>query len=230
MELVVEGLIMTQLEWNLQEIFINSQSFYDEIEYIKKLIKNIKQYENVELDPTLLLKILDKKWKIKELSNKVLIYGSLKYYKNINDDECIELKKVAENFNNEVNAILNFIDRKILALGFEKVFRFIALNPQLEMYKLSLHNLFRLEEHIPKNEINQKIKENSDIINEKLSIYNNLLRDIEYGNINIDGEEVKITSSNFKKYISSRDRKIRRQTYFVVNEAFQKEKNILRVY
>ena len=226
---------MTKLEWNLQEIFANNQTFYDEINNVKQLLEDIKKYEEAELNSTLLLKLLDKKWKIKEISNNILIYGSLMYYKNVNDDECIELKRVAETFNNDVNTILKFIDRKILDLGFGKVSSFIVENPKLEIYKLSLHNLFRLQEHIQLDEINQKIKENSDSINEQLSIYNNLLRDIKYESINVDGEEVKITSSNFAKYISSRDRETRKQTYFVVNNAFQKEKdnfaNILnRIY
>lgn len=226
---------MTKLEWNLQEIFANNQTFYDEINNVKQLLEDIKKYEEAELNSTLLLKLLDKKWKIKEISNNILIYGSLMYYKNVNDEECIELKRVAETFNNDVNTILKFIDRKILDLGFVKVSSFIVENPKLEIYKLSLHNLFRLQEHIQLDEINQKIKENSDSINEQLSIYNNLLRDIKYESINVDGEEVKITSSNFAKYISSRDRETRKQTYFVVNNAFQKEKdnfaNILnRIY
>lgn len=216
---------MTKLEWNLQEMFANNQSFYDEINNVKQLLEDIKKYEEAELNSTLLLKLLDKKWEIKEISNNILIYGSLMYYKNVNNNECIELKKIAESFNNDVNTILKFIDRKILALGFKKVSSFIVENPKLEIYKLSLHNLFRLEEHIQPDEISQKIKENCDSINEQLSIYNNLLRDIEYGIINVDGEKTKITSSNFAKYISSRDRDTRKQTYYVVNNAFQKEKD-----
>lgn len=216
---------MTKFEWNLQEMFANNQSFYDEINNVKQLLEDIKKYEEAELNSTLLLKLLDKKWKIKEISNNILIYGSLMYYKNVNDNECIELKKIAESFNNDVNTILKFIDRKILALGFKKVSSFIVENPKLEIYKLSLHNLFRLEEHIQPDEINQKIKENCDSINEQLSIYNNLLRDIEYGIINENGEKIKITSSNFAKYISSRNQDTRKQTYYVVNNAFQKEKD-----
>ena len=216
---------MTKFEWNLQEMFANNQSFYDEINNVKQLLEDIKKYEEAELNSTLLLKLLDKKWKIKEISNNILIYGSLMYYKNVNDIECIELKKIAESFNNDVNTILKFIDRKILALGLKKVSSFIVENPKLEIYKLSLHNLFRLEEHIQPDEINQKIKENCDSINEQLSIYNNLLRDIEYGIINEDGEKIKITSSNFAKYISSRNQDTRKQTYYVVNNAFQKEKD-----
>lgn len=216
---------MTKFEWNLQEMFYNNQSFYDEINNVKQLLEDIKKYEEAELNSTLLLKLLDKKWEIKEISNNILIYGSLMYYKNVNDNECIELKKIAESFNNDVNTILKFIDRKILALGFKKVSSFIVENPKLEIYKLSLHNLFRLEEHIQPDEINQKIKENCDSINEQLSIYNNLLRDIEYGIINENGEKIKITSSNFAKYISSRNQDTRKQTYYVVNNAFQKEKD-----
>ena len=216
---------MTKLEWKLQGIFDSNRSFYDEISNVKQLLDDIKKYEEVELDSVLLLTLLDKKWKIKEISNNILIYGSLMYYKNVNDDECIELKRVAESFNNDVNTILKFIDRKILDLGLTKVSNFIVENPKLEIYKLSLYNLFRLEEHIQTDEINQKIKNNSDSINEQLEIYNNLLRDIEYGIINVNGKEVKITSSNFAKYISSRNRNTRKQTYFIVNNAFQKEKN-----
>ncbi len=223
--MIFEGITTTKLEWNLQEIFDNTHLFYDEINNVKQLLEDIKKYENAELDSTLLLDLLDKKWKIKEIINNILIYGSLMYYKNVNDDEFIKLKSVAESFNNDVNTKLKFIDRKILSLGLEKVSSFINENPKLELYKLSLHNLFRLEEHIQSDEINQKIKENNDGINEQLSIYNNLLRDIEYGIIDVDGEEVKITSFNFVKYISSRDRDTRKQTYYVVNNAFQKEKD-----
>ena len=216
---------MNKLQWNLQEIFTDNHSFYQAIENVKILLDDMNKYEKLNLDASLLLEVLDKKWHIKELSNNIFIYGSLMYYKNINSDECIELKKVAETFNNNVDTSLKFIDRKILELGYEKILDFIVENPKLEIYKLSLDNLFRLKKHIQSDEINQEIKNNNNIINEQLGIYNNLLRDIGYGSINIDDEEVKVTASNFGKYISSRDRETRRQTYFTVNSSFQNEKD-----
>ena len=63
---------MTKLEWNLQGIFANNQSFYDEITNVKRLLEDIKKYEATELDSTLLLNLLDKKWKIKEISNNIV--------------------------------------------------------------------------------------------------------------------------------------------------------------
>jgi len=217
---------MYKLEWNLEEIFENNESFYSEMNHVNELLKDIYKYENIELDSNTLLNMLEDKWKIKELSNNILIYGSLMYYKNVNDEECIKLKKDAEIFNNEVNTMLKFIELKIIDLGLEKVSDYILKNPKLEIYQLSLYDLFRKKDHIQKNEINQQIKEKNNIINEKLSIYNNLLRDISYGSINVDNEEIKINSSNILKYLSSRDRMTRKQTYFVVNDAYLKDKEI----
>ena len=64
---------MTKLEWNLQEIFANNQTFYDEINNVKQLLDDIKKYKETELNSTLLLKLLDKKWKIKEISYFTLL-------------------------------------------------------------------------------------------------------------------------------------------------------------
>ena len=67
------------MEWNLEELFKTEEEFYKEIESIKKELETIKQYESVELNQDNLLELLDKKWKIKERTNNILVYGSLRY-------------------------------------------------------------------------------------------------------------------------------------------------------
>ena len=135
------------LVWDLKELFKSNTEFYNEIESIKKMLSDIKKYENIELDEILFLDMLKAKWNIKELTNNILVYGSLMYYKNIKSEECIKLKSIAENFNNQVNLELSFIERKILSLKKEKVNNFIDKNNKLEIYRLYLDNLFRMEEH-----------------------------------------------------------------------------------
>lgn len=172
-----------ELKWNLRDLFENNEDFYIEIGNIKKMLSDIKKYENEELDENSFFDMLTKKWNIKELTNNVLVYGSLMYYKNIKSEECIELKSVAENFNNQVNLCLSFIDRKILNLGKEKVNDFMDKNNKLEIYKLSLDNLFRMQDHVQDENTNAEIKQNIDNINCELNLYNNTLRDIKYGSI-----------------------------------------------
>ena len=214
------------LTWNLNDLFENNEVFYDEIEKIKTALSDIDKYKDIEVDEKSFLDMLDEKWKIKELTNNVLVYGSLMYYKNIKSEECIKLKSDAEAFNNQVNLELNFIDNKILGLGKKKVYDFIAKNPKLKIYELSLNNLFRKQEHILDDETNRKIKRNNDEINIQLDLYNETLRDIKYGEIEIDGEPIEITSSNFPKYLVSEDRETRRKVYVTINRKFKDNEQI----
>lgn len=216
---------MTKLRWDLTYFFQDSKSFDEEMEKINLMVLEIEKYNEEELNSKSLLDLLNKKWEIKELTNNILIYGSLKYYQNIKSDECIKMKNDAEVFSNEINAKLKFIDKKILDLGKEVVSKFIEENTELKVYELSIYNLFRLQEHIQDEETNLKIKENINSINEQLNLYNKLLRNIEYGKICINEEEVEINNSNFAKYASSRDRETRKQAYCVVNEALKKEES-----
>ena len=215
---------MSKLEWNLKELFINNEEFNKEIKKVKRLISKIKKYKDIELDSITLLKMLNDKWKIKELNNNILVYASLMYYKNINNEECINNKKIAENFNNEVNTELKFIDKKILDLGFDKTNEFISKNEKLKIYKYSLNNLFRLQEHIQNDNINQKIKENNNNINNELNIYNDILKNIKYDSIKINDKEVELNATSIGKYLSSRDRNTRKETYFALNNAYIKDK------
>ncbi len=189
--------------WNLSEIFENNEEFYNAIQTIKKMLRDMKHYEEQELDENTCFDMLKETWNIKELANNVLIYGSFMYYKNIKSEECIELKSVAEDVHNQVKLELQFVDRKILDLGKTTMDDYVARNHDLEIYRFFLDNLFRLEEHVQDNEISTEVKNNCDLINAQLNRYNQLLHDMEYGEILIDGKLVSITSSNYIKYLTS---------------------------
>lgn len=208
------------LKWNLRELYKNNEEFYNEINYVKKLLYEVMN-SNVDInDANDLLFLLNSEWHIKELANNILVYGSLMYYKNIKSEECIKLKDDAEKFSNEVNSKLKFIENKILTCGKNKIFRLIEENTDLQIYKQHINNLFRLQEHIQKEEINNVIRDNNNKISEYINKYNKLLRDIDYGQIEVNDETIEINSSNFAKYISSRDRETRKKTYLSVDNCF----------
>lgn len=212
---------MKELKWNLEELFINTEAFYSELEAIKAEIEKIKEkYREETLSAESLFSMLEAKWALKERVNNCLIYGSLMYYRDVTSEEIAELKKDAEELNSAFTAELSFIDAKIVALGKEEVERFMEKNVDLNVYRLHIDDIFRKESHMQDEETNKEIKENGDAINVLLKDYNTLLNSIKYGSIEIEGEPIEVTLSNFAKYISSRDRETRRQTYFAVNDAY----------
>lgn len=209
------------LTWNLQDLFKNKEDFDSEISKVEKQLHDIIRYETEELNETKLYDMLNEQWALKEQVNRILVYGSLTYYKNIKSKPCIEMKATAEKLNNQVNAKLSFIDRKIIALGKETIHKFIAKNKKLEVYTLSLHNLFRLQEHIPNNTATTELKKNNDYMNLQLDLYNNILSEIKYGEIKVNGKVTEITPSNYVKYLASRDRETRKQAYLSMNQKFK---------
>lgn len=214
------------LKWNLRELYKNNEEFYNEINYVKKLLYEVMN-SNVDInDANDLLFLLNSEWHIKELANNILVYGSLMYYKNIKSEECIKLKDDAEKFSNEVNSKLKFIENKILTCGKNKIFRLLEENTDLQIYKQHINNLFRLQEHIQKEEINNVIRDNNNKISEYINKYNKLLRDIDYGQIEVNDETIEINSSNFAKYISSRDRETRKKTYLSVDNCFNVKNDV----
>ena len=211
-----------ELSWNLKDLFKSNEECYKEIEIVKNLLSDIKKYEKEELNSKILFEMLEQNWNIKERTNRILVYGSLMYYKNINSDECIELKKQVEQFDNKVQTELGFVAQKITEIGEKIILEMIKENPKLEVYKLSIQNLFRVKNHIQNHATNLQIEKNKNDIQEQISKYNELLKNIKFGTIEIDGKEIEITTSNFAKYIAAKNRETRKQTYHIVNQAFMK--------
>ena len=211
-------------QWDLTDLFSNNDYFYNEFKIVEESLNDIERFTKITLDEKSLLEMLDNKWCIKEKTNNILVYGSLKYYRNIKSDECIKLKSDAEKFSNEVDLRLGFVDRKILELGRDKIDSYISKNPKLRVYELYLDNLFRRTEHIQNDEVSTIIKNNNDSINSLLESYNNMLRDMKYGEVLIGDKEIEITPSNFVKYLTSRDRETREKVYLRVYGRLDEEK------
>lgn len=210
-----------ELIWNLSELFDSREEFYNEIEKLVNEINEIAKFKNSTFDSDILLMVLNKKWEIKEKANNVLIYGSLNYYKDVENEGTKKMKAAAERLMASVDTTLGFINEKIIELGEETINEYIKANNKLEIYQLYLDNIFRLKSHIQDDETNSKIEQLKNGINNSLTEYDSLSREINLGVITVDSEEIKLTPSNISKYLSSRDRETRRQAYLSVNGSYK---------
>lgn len=214
------------MEWNLSDIFLNQEEFDKAVINVKQELEKIKNYEVTEFTAEVLFDLLQKKWMIMEQSNNLLIYGSLLYYKNVKDKSCIERKEFVEQFQNEVTKELKFIDRNIISLGYDTIKLWYQENQELKEYQLWLDNLFRMQEHIQNDDTNLELQNNQNLIQRILTQYNKELNGMQFGCIEENGKEIEIKLSNYGKYISSRDRVVREQTYHLVNHAYLEKQEI----
>lgn len=210
-----------KLEWNLKYLFVDNNAFYQEIDNVKAALIELKNNSKGELNSEKLLTLLDEEWKIKKSINYILVYGSLMYYKDINNEECIALKREAEEFNNTISSELKAVDTVILNYGQEKVLELCRMDDRFKIYEQYLNNLFRMQEHVQNEEINAKIKKNNDLINKEKNNYNELLKSINYGEIEKNNSTITLTATNINKYLAARDRETRKQAFLAFNRSFE---------
>lgn len=210
-----------KLEWNLKDLFVDNKAFYQEIDNVKAALIELKNNSKGELNLEKLLTLLDEEWKIKKSINYILVYGSLMYYKDINNEECITLKREAEEFNNTISSELKAVDSVILNYGQEKVLELCRIDDRFKIYEQYLNNLFRMQEHVQNREINAKIKKNNDLINKEKNNYNELLKNINYGEIEKEDSTITLTTTNINKYLAARDRETRKQAFLAFNKSFE---------
>ena len=210
-----------KLEWNLKDLFVDNKAFYQEIDNVKAALIELKNNSKGELNLEKLLTLLDEEWKIKKSINYILVYGSLMYYKDINNEECITLKKEAEEFNNTISSELKAVDTVILNYGPEKVLELCRMDDRFKIYEQYLNNLFRMQEHVQNEKINDEIKKNNDLINEQKNNYNELLKNINYGEIEKNDSTITLTATNINKYLAARDRETRKQAFLAFNRSFE---------
>lgn len=210
-----------KLEWNLKDLFVDNKAFYQEIDNVKAALIELKNNSKGELNLEKLLTLLDEEWKIKKSINYILVYGSLMYYKDINNEECITLKREAEEFNNTISSELKAVDTVILNYGQEKVLELCRIDDRFKIYEQYLNNLFRMQEHVQNREINAKIKKNNDLINKEKNNYNELLKNINYGEIEKEDSTITLTTTNINKYLAARDRETRKQAFLAFNKSFE---------
>lgn len=210
-----------KLEWNLKYLFVDNKAFYQEIDNVKAALIELKNNSKGKLNSEKLLTLLDEEWKIKKSINYILVYGSLMYYKDINNEECITLKKEAEEFNNTISSELKAVDTVILNYGQEKVLELCRMDDRFKIYEQYLNNLFRMQEHVQNEKINDEIKKNNDLINEQKNNYNELLKNINYGEIEKNDSTITLTATNINKYLAARDRETRKQAFLAFNRSFE---------
>ena len=206
---------MEELHWNLESLFSSEKAFSQEIDQVKKEVEKLQQEDIQITDQKTLLYWLDRKWNLKERANTLLVYGSLCYYRDVKNETRIQERELVESLQTEVDLATKKIDGMILSLGKETVLEEMKKEKAYQKYYFSTNCLFRMQEHLVNAKDQDQFKENQKRINQLLTEYNQLLRDMEFPTLEVDGKEITLTPANCQKYFSARDRETRKKSFLL---------------
>lgn len=206
-----------ELIWNLNELFSSSEECYSTFDKIDEAVSKLQRYSREDIAKETLGNMLKEYFDCLSLANRVLVYGSLRFYADAKNEKMIALKSAVENKNEEVKNKLSFVDKNILKKG-EKEMEALLADDDLKDYRQYVDNLFRQERHTVYTE--EKSLLESEIRNLQKE-YNEILASIDLGTIDIAGEEKPLTHGNVAAFLAARDRATRKRAFEALNSAYE---------
>lgn len=221
--------VKTEDKWDLTKYFKNEAEYdamYQEtLELIKQIVSRkgtltasaTSLYEYLELDTKLSLNI-----------ETLYVYSYLYHYSDTTDEYGKILKDKADKLDEKISTETSFVRSELLSVSYEYIKELIKQDKRLEHYAFELEKMFRYENHTLSEAEERIISLATNAFggtHESYSALDNA--DAKFGTIEVDGEEIELTHSNFIKLIGSKDRSLREKVFNQYYEFFKSHYNTI---
>ena len=216
--------------WDLTTIFTSDEEWYTELEKVSNEVKDIEKYkDNITTSAKNLLDFLRFDEKLDRKMNKLYYYAHLKHDQDTTNTIYQTLIGKISNLFKEYNELAAFVIPEMLKKDYNDVLEYIKEEKELEEYAFSLEKIYRYKEHTlsePEEKILSSLSKALGIADD---VYTSLIdSDLKFGMIkDEDGKEIEFTESNYSKFISSKDRNIRKNAFEMMYNTYSKYKNTL---
>jgi len=216
------------MKWDLSKLYPSIEDWEAAYKDLEKMIEEVETYQGKlhEFDQFLAYYNLQKKLVVSAV--KLYQYANLTSDLNKKDTvNAARVQKVAFLFS-KLSKATAFESPELLSIGQETIQGFLKKDPLLEEYRFSIEKLFRNQEHVLDQKSEALLANFSQLMSKGRELYSSLaVADKEDKTVTLtSGEEVKITSGNYRSYLADlEDPKDRQIVFEAVFEQYKAHKN-----
>lgn len=214
--------------WRMEDLYESDQKWEEEYSLVKNKLNELKEY-NGKLDQgESLLKYLTLKDEMDQLLERVYVYAHLRYHEDTANSFYQGLSDRAEKLMVDRDSLLSFEETQLLALGKEQVFSFLSLEG-MKVYERYLSELFRQQEHILSEEMEELLAKAGEVTNTPSDIFSKFNNaDIVFPSMEDEqGETIAISHARYMVLLKSKDRRVRREAFEKLYATYGQWKNTL---
>ena len=205
------GLYKTEDEWNKD---------YDELQGLISKFDDFKGKLNNSKD---ILKYFEFNNEVNLKLENVCVYTYLKFDEDTTNTHFQELKGRADNLLSEFSLVSSFVMPELCKLSKDDIEKFMAEEKGLRKYKYDFDCILRIKNHVlsDKEESLLSNLEKPMSVSEEVSSY---LRDADMKFSPIkdeDGNEVELTNTNYERFITSKDRNVRKSAFLTLYKSYE---------
>ena len=222
--------IEEKYKWDLTKIYKDETEFEKDLEELKKMIQQLNSYKGHLVDSAKnLLKYLQFDEKLDRKMNRVYSYAHLHFDEDTTNTKYQELQGKVDILMTEYSEKSSFINEEMMKKDYSDIKKYIKEEKELRKYAHNLDDFYRYQKHILTEEQEKVLSSFSNVLSSSEDIFEALTdSDLTLGTIKDENDkEVELNVSNYSIYIRSKNRRVRKEAFKKLYEAYSNHKNTL---
>ena len=208
--------ISSEYKWDLTLIYKSDEDWYENYDEVSKLVEKIKDYKGkIVKRANNLLNYLNLSIELERKVYKLYYYAHLKHDQDTTNTTYQVMKGKIDELMALYDEYNSFANPEMMTIDYEKVKEFYKELPKLKEYEFLLEEIYRYKNHILSKDLEEALSTLTNVLNSSSSIYESLTdSDMKFGFIkDEEGNDVELTESNYRLYLESQNRSVRKQAF-----------------
>ena len=219
--------IENKYKWSIDEMYPDSQAIEKDIQKLKELIEDCKNFKGVLADnEDNLYKALNLSEEASRILQNLYVYTHMKSHEDtrINKNQADATK--TDMLSTELSMATSYMVPEIIAMDSNKLETYLQ-NDKLAHYKKHIDDILRLKPHTLNEREEELLAAVSDLSGVPENIYDMLsFADLQFPEIeDEEGKKVRVTHSNFSLFLKSKNQRVRKDAFEALYSIYNQYKN-----
>ena len=222
--------IEEKYKWDLTKIYENDEEWEKDYKEVSNSLKTIEKYKGKILESAnTLFEMVTTYFNVARKVEKVYIYAHLNYDAETGNTKYQNYDGMVKNLYRDFGVVSSYIEPELLENDYSKIEEYYKEVPALLDYKNFFIEIFRYKDHVLTEKEETIISKLSNVLSNAEDTYEKLTdTDLSLGEIkDEEGNIVKLNDSNYGKYISSNDRRVRFDAFTNMYKGYSSVKNTI---
>ncbi len=214
-------------KWNLTDLFATEDAWKAEKDRMKQEMQKVSEFKGkLTESPQTLLKALEFNSNLAKEMTRLYSYAAMSSDQDTRVTKYAGMKQEMQQIFSQFGALASYMEPELLQLEESQIDKFIAEEKGLKVYEFYLKDLLRKRAHRGSEEVEKVIAYSSLMSGNASNIFSTFFNaEFPHAEVELNGEKVKLNSSNFSLHRASEDREIRKtvfEAYFKKLNEFQR--------
>ena len=216
--------------WDLSYIYKKDSDWQNDFNKVSKEIKQISNFKGILVSNAKnLLNYLNLSCLLERKLYKLYYYANLKHDQDTTNSKYQEMLGKIKNLINKYEELDAYSNPELMRVDYSLIKDFYKQEPKLKEYEFILENIYRFKKHILDDDTEKLLSSLSKVFDKSAETFEMLTdADMKFGMITDEkGHEVGLTESNYRVFLQSKDRNIRKKAFEQLLGKYSEFKNTI---